>query len=208
MGIGMQEAAGWYGPEELMPIVAELAEAYTMGESSSVSYERARALMETVLWCIAHRDGDDSDYSRGELPAAPLSARDSYRLGLRAIQEKVRTAKERYEELMTVFDAYGNRCCRETVEKGLPAFFRYYDIRFAPADTIITMDYPVPGLDTELEGIDRISAYIDAIREEQAYLRQFPRSYVVDKLRSFHPAYENEFFNLKEIMERPVSLRS
>ena len=43
--------------------------------------------------------------------------------------------------------------------------------------------------------------YIDAIWQEQQYLREFPREYVIDKLLSFHPRYEREYFNLREIME-------
>ncbi|MGN0343093.1 MAG: DUF6179 domain-containing protein [Roseburia sp.] len=61
-------------------------------------------------------------------------------------------------------------------------------------------DYPVFGLDMDLEGIDRISAYLDAIREEQMYLRKFSRDEVIARLRSFHPHYEREYFNVREIV--------
>ena len=52
-----------------------------------------------------------------------------------------------------------------------------------------------------MEGIDMIAQYIDAIWEEQQYLNKFPRSYIIDELRLFHPRYENEFFNIKKIVE-------
>ena len=68
-------------------------------------------------------------------------------------------------------------------------------------DNIITMDYPVFGLDMEAEGIDRIRQYIDAIWAEQCYLIKFPRNFILEELRSFHPRYEKEYFNLKEILE-------
>ena len=41
-----------YSPEELLPIVAELAASYTGDEHSSISYEKAGQLMEAVLYCI------------------------------------------------------------------------------------------------------------------------------------------------------------
>ena len=75
----------------------------------------------------------------------------------------------------------------------------YYDAKYAPMEHIITMDYPVFGLDMELEGIDRIRQYLDAIITEQQYLMQFDRERIIEKLRSFHPQYEKEYFNLKEI---------
>ena len=63
------------------------------------------------------------------------------------------------------------------------------------------MDYPVFGMDNTLDGIDRIRQYIDIIWNEQRYLQKFPREYIISELRAFHPDYENEFFNLKEIVE-------
>ena len=39
-----------YDMEELMPIVARLTEEFTSGESTSVTYERARSLMEAVIY--------------------------------------------------------------------------------------------------------------------------------------------------------------
>ena len=41
-----------YEMEELVPIVASLSEKYTSKESTSVSYETARQLMEAVMYCI------------------------------------------------------------------------------------------------------------------------------------------------------------
>ena len=60
---------------------------------------------------------------------------------------------------------------------------------------------PIFGLDMSMEGIDMIAQYIDAIWKEQQYLNKLPKEYVLDQLRLFHPKYENEFFNIKEIVE-------
>jgi hypothetical protein len=37
---------------ELLPIVSDLAKKYTSMESSSITYENARMLMESVLYCL------------------------------------------------------------------------------------------------------------------------------------------------------------
>ena len=50
-----------------------------------------------------------------------------------------------------------------------------------------------------LEGIDMIRQYIDSIWSEQCYLMKFPKNYIISELRSFHPKYEKEYFNIKEI---------
>ena len=41
-----------YEMEDLVPIVAKLAEGYTSKESTSITYERAQQLMEAVLYSI------------------------------------------------------------------------------------------------------------------------------------------------------------
>lgn len=205
-----------YSMEDLLPIVARLTEAYTSKESSSITYEKARQFMDAVIYCIAHcegenalresgKDGKENDIeSNKELVAAKgciLSAKEAYELGYQMVVEKVRQTIDKYNELMLYFDHYGNINYRDTVEKALPGFFMYYDAKYAPMEHIITMDYPVFGLDMELEGIDMIRQYLDAIIIEQQYLMQFDRNKIIETLRAFHPRYEKEYFNLKEIVK-------
>ncbi|MDD6194745.1 MAG: DUF6179 domain-containing protein [Lachnospiraceae bacterium] len=186
-----------YSMGELLPVVSVLTEEYTAKESSSVTYEKARQLMEAVIYCIAHAE------TRNVLVTANgvIPAKDAYRIGYDAVVEKVGKTLEKYNAMMEFFHCYGNRNYGDTVEKALPGFFLYYDPKFAPMEHIITMDYPIFTIDNKLEGIDIIAQYIDCIWEEQMYLRQYPREYVVDMLRAFHPRYEQEFFNVKEILE-------
>jgi len=192
-----EEVIGIYSMEELIPIVADLTEQFTLHESSSITYERARQFMEAVIYCIAHLDYE----SNHSIILSKLSAKEAYHIGYEAVVRKVIRTKEKYNRLMAFFDDFGNRNYRDTVEKALRGFFLYYDVKFAPMETIITMDYPVFGLDMTLEGIDMIAQYIDAIWKEQKYLNKFPRDYIIGELYLFHRRYENEFFNIKEIIE-------
>lgn len=188
-----------YGLEELMPIVARLTVEFTSGESTSVTYERARSLMEAVIYCIRHFY--ESDNKDGMLASNVVPAKEAYKQGYEVVCQKVKKTLERYNELLNIFYHYGNENYRDTVEKGLNAFFLYYDAKYSPMENIITMDYPVLGVDMELTGIDMIAQYIDRIYEEQIFLQKFPKTYIIDELRTFHPRYEKEFFNLKEIIE-------
>ena len=192
-----EEVINTYSMEELIPIVGRLTEQFTSYESSSVTYERAGQFMEAVIYCIAHWDYE----TKNGLTVSKPSAEVAYRIGYEGVIRKVKKAQEKYNQLIGFFDDYGNRNYRDTVEKALPGFFMYYDAKYAPMETIITMDYPILGLDRNMEGIDMIAQYIDAIWKEQQYLYKFPKEYVLDELRLFHPKYENEFFNIKEIVE-------
>lgn len=194
--MGKTNITDFYTMEDLIPVVGRLTEEFTFKESSSVTYERARQLMEAVIYCISHFEAGNALATNNT-----LSAMEAYNLGYSVVVEQVKDTQKKYNELMNFFDHYENRNYQDTVEKALPGFFLYYDVRYAPMENVITMDYPVFGMDMNLEGIDMIRQYIDAIWDEQCYLMRFPREYVIGELRSFHPCYEKEYFNIKEIVE-------
>lgn len=221
--------------EELLPVVAKLAERYTAGESTSVAYEKAEQLMGAVLYCIREAEyaeeakecGKDSrecgqgDRLYGKLhsscsmscdeeervaknnetnyiAACPkgMSVQRAYEIGLACVERKVKKALALYNEMQTYFDSYGNRCLYDTFVKGIPEFFKWYDIRFAPQDTILTLDYPVLDDLSAYTGIDRIYEYLVCIRKEQEFLCSFPRAEVIDLLAKYNPAYEDMIDNV------------
>lgn len=194
-----------YKMEELVPIVGKLAQRYTAGESTSVTYEKAEQLMGAVLYCIreaAYAERGDYSCEKGQQKCdilakqEKLSAQQAYERGLACVEKKVRAALSLYNELMTAFDSYGNRCLYDTVVKGMPEFFKWYNMRFAPQDTILTLDYPVLRDLSAYTGIDRIYEYLLCIEKEQAFLRTFSRNDVIDALASYNPAYEDMVDNI------------
>lgn len=204
-----------YKMEELMPIVGKLAQRYTAGESTSVTYEKAEQLMGAVLYCIreqAYAEHENERYGSGSGSEAcgaafmrsesisvrqeKLSARQAYERGLACVEKKVREALSLYNELMLRFDSYGNQCLHETLVKGMPEFFKWYDMHFAPQDTILTLDYPVLQDLSVYTGIDRIYEYLLCIEKEQVFLRTFPRNDVIDALTRYNPAYEDMIDNV------------
>ena len=74
-----------FSMEELLPIVAKLAEKYTSGESSSVTYERAQGLMQAVLYCI-----NETRQEENVLYAAEMSAKEVYQIGYQMVVEKAK----------------------------------------------------------------------------------------------------------------------
>lgn len=203
-----------YEPEELLAVVAQLTEEYTGGKSTSVTYERANYLMEAVLYCL--REYEESglkeepcvlskEASVAGCPAAveeAVTAQTAFRLGREAVWRKVQQAKTQYAQLLEGFCAYGNENYNDTVVKAIPGFFQAYDFRFAPQETIITMDYPVLFPMNGMAGIDAVSVYMDCIRTEQLFLGAFAPEYVVRVLRCYRKDYRKHFFNLCSVMLR------
>lgn len=196
-----------YTMEELIPVAAGLAEKYTAFESGSLTYEKMEQLMGAVLYCIRETEmveakGENlpEEFSEGGLRAGKMPARQAYEAGLARVEQKVKAALALYNELIPEFSSYGNQCLYDTVVKGLPEFFKWYDMKFEPQNTILTLDYPVQKDLSEYTGIDRIYEYIKCIREEQDFLKKFPEEEVIRLLNCYHSEYREIFENICEMV--------
>lgn len=194
-----------YEMEELVPIVAELSERYTAYESTSITYEKANQLMGAVLYCIHEYERSGEEGASGSLVTGEITAREAYQSGFQLVNAKVRAMKELYHGLIRDFRYYGNIALRDTVD-AIPEFLKWYDVRYAPQDTILTLDYPLlvdsvhciqrePGgisaHERRYTGIDAVYEYIKCICIEQRFLNRFPETYVTQVLCGYEEMFEN-----------------
>ncbi len=188
--------------EELVPIVGKLAEQYTAYEHTSMPYEKAEQLMQAVLYCIheAELSGQGGAVADGKVTAQQL-----YEVGLACVEEKARQALGLYNKVSPSFSHYGNQCLYDTMVKGLPEFFRWYDMKFCPQDTILTLDYPVLKDLSGYTGIDKIYEFLLCIQMEQAFLGMFPEGYVKGVLVRHGSQYEDMVVNLCEAVLADVA---
>lgn len=182
-----------YSLEELMPVVIRLSKRYTGFESTSVSYDTLQMLMEAVLYCIR-----EPGVSGGALRPG-RTAQEAYDTGFRLVVKKTEDALKLYNRIAKGMDDYGMECLRDTMQKGMPEFFRRYDPLYHPQDTLLLLDYPVPGFDRALTGVDAIYNYLGCMEREQKYLQQYPRELVIKRLREYHCRYDLLFESVSEI---------
>lgn len=197
------ESSMEYRMEELLPIVAGLAEKYTANESTSISYERAEQLMEAVLYCIKQCN-NQCNKRKQLLSKEGLSAAAAYKQGYEYLIEISKRTQQLYNEMIIDFNSYGNENYHATVTLAIPEFFRRYDARFAPQETLITMDYPTIRPITDCGGIDAISKYVEYIACEQRFLRALPAAYICEVLYQFQADYRKQFYNICRVVLRHV----
>lgn len=185
-----------YTLEELLPVVKKLSEAYTSKESTSIPWETARQLMTAVLYCLNEGDLRPVKTSSSHLRKNHLNADEAYAAGRRLVYEKTVAAKELYQEILNGFDAYENTNYYHTVVLGMPAFFQYYDIDFAPHDHLLTLDYPLLKPLEKQSGINAIWNYLKAVQKEQQFLEQFPRQHILHILQNEYPDYRGQILNI------------
>lgn len=190
-GAGAREESGRGADEcdieELVPVVAQLAQKYAGSDSSSVSYETAQMLMGAAQYCV----NEYAQFGTDSLSCRNLSAAERYRIGKDLVLKKAGRIRELFNEMSASFEDYGIRCLRETVLDGIPGFLKRYDPVFCPQNTILTLDYPVLADLGRLCGADRIYAYLWAIRAEQAFLSGLDKNYVVSVLERHDPEYRD-----------------
>ena len=184
-----------YTIEELVPIVGTLAAKYTSNESTSITYERAEQLMEAVQFCIhEYEDSGEGSLLSGEI----LPASQAYELGLNIVKDKTARALSTYNEIITNFSHYESKCLCDTFVKGIPEFFKWYDVWFEPQHAILTLDYPLLKDISGYEGIDKIFEYIRCIGLEQAFLNGFPMEHVINVLSEGNPYWRDSIDNICE----------
>lgn len=179
-----------------MPIVSELAWKYTGCDHSSVTYEKAQMLMEAVLYCI----NEDRRQEGNALVAKNIPAKEAYEQGRKIVLEKLKKLQTLYNELIPDFKDYGSVCLKDTVRKGIPAFLERYDFRYAPQETLLTLDYPVLRSYGVLSGVDLVLCYMQDIRLEQKFLSKMEDKYIVKVLRKYQRDYEYVLVNICEIV--------
>ena len=186
-----------YEMEELVPIVGKLAEKYTSHESTSITYEKAEQLMGAVLYCI-HELWESS----GNAPSLnkKLSVQRAYEMGAAYVREKTGKALDLYNRILPEFCHYENKCLYDTFVKGIPEFFKWYDIQFEPQNTILTLDYPLLKDISEYTGIDKIFEFIKSIGLEQKFLKLFPAGYVINILSKDNRNWQESMDNICEIV--------
>lgn len=181
-----------YEIEEVLPVVAKLAERYTSKECSSISCQAAEQLLGAAVYCINELDGGASD---SMLQGQKAKCMQSYEAGYQIVLEKVGRAKNVYHNIIEEFDDYGCKNYRETILSGIPAFFTWYDPRFNPQNHILMLDYPVPGMERQKKGVDLILYYLEEIEYEQKFLHCFHRHGIMNLLESICPDYEDLYLD-------------
>lgn len=182
--------------EELLPIISELAQQYTGCESTSITYEKAQSLMEAVLFCLREY-GDSCTHT---LVNGDNSVKEQYKTGRKLLFDKVEEIRKIWNEISLRFADFGVKCLYDTVQKGIPQFLKWYDIRFCPQDTILTLDYPVLTDCSTMAGADAVYAYLRAIRTEQVFLEAFDRNYIMRVLEKYDPDYPDMIENICSIV--------
>ena len=201
-GLERAGAGRWDGltPEEqeralqaLWQALARLAGRYSGMDSTSVSQERAAALLQSMLYTIG-------EVSRLEgVPLGVLLRQDiseAVRRGQRMLEERRRTQRRRWAALCRRAPAVRTVFYTETL-RGLGEFFRRYDTVFEAHLIPCSIDYPLLSpVPERVQGVSYIEAYLGALEVERRFLGAFPAQELEGLYAACVPAWRQAPFNL------------
>lgn len=197
-----------FSEEELLQVVAKRVRKYTSNESTSVTYQTARQILSSVLYCIQEVDFDVSHATAYEESYElsegnnNLTAMKAFEIGLNKKKDKIKRAKKLFASLCVRFEDYHNDCYRETIIDGMKAFFERYDVDFDATNHLLTLDYPLICEVKNIQGIDLIYEYLYRTSLEQEFLGYFSKEEVEKILIAYHRDYSGLIINIASIVLR------
>lgn len=176
--------------EELLRLLDQVIQKSVSYESSSVTYERAQELVEGIMYHIEACGAEEGSLRDENTPLEVL-----YQQGLEITKKRVYRAKAVYTKIIEDFRDYGVENYRETILKGMPAFFLNYDPIYIPQNHILTLDYPPLHPVVDKRGADLILEYLEDIRAEQHFLNRFSENAIIQALEEVCSDYQQDYMD-------------
>lgn len=171
--------------EQFYQLLSKQIDRYTSKESSSIPYTKAIQLMDSILYCIEMAEYTPSKDITLLSSYTKNSLEDEFRLGLANVKKLVIETKELYDSVIEHFHSYGNVCYYDTIIKGIPAFFLYYNPEFDSKNILLTLDYPLLYEIQDKEGVLKIQEYLHCISLEQQFLSRFSKASIENLLSAY-----------------------
>ena len=190
---------------DIISLLGERVEKFTMGDSSSVTKETAERILGSILYCIKSDSNNtikNSTLDKSLIKEENLDIRTAFYNGLLIKKEKIKKAKILCENIKREFYFIDNCYYKDIIWKGMDAFFKNYDVEFNPQYNVLTLDYPLYIEIENLSGIDLIYEYLKRFYIEERFLKKFEIYVIEEVLRGYNDNFNNLVINICKIILR------
>lgn len=177
----------------LISLLGERTDRYTMNESSSVPIEKAEELLKSICFTIGlvvKKQGNSS------LKTENMST--LLKSGWNIIETKLEEGKELLKQVTESGVITENISYRDTVQ-GIEKFFTRYDYRFFAHEIPCDIDYQlcIP-LSDHVMGVEYINEYLFRLLMENRFCKYFKKEIMVQLLQCYCPDYRELLINVFE----------
>lgn len=190
---------------DIISLLRERVEKFTIEDSSSVTKETAERILGSILYCIKSDSNNtikNSSLDKSLIKEENLDIRTAFYNGLLIKKEKIKKAKILCENIKREFYFIDNCYYKDIIWKGMDAFFKNYDVEFNPQYNVLTLDYPLYIEIENLSGIDLIYEYLKRFYIEERFLKKFEIYVIEEVLRGYNDNFNNLVINICKIILR------
>ncbi len=185
---------------QLLELLAETAGYYTKDKSSSLPIETAGGLAASIYYTIglflksrhSIKEAADAIYKQ--------NLKHLFAQGVGILKTKLASCQSLYERVLKTRLQTDNQAYIDTLDYGIPLFFKEYDIRFASHDTPGSIDYPLSVNIEDLVGIEYMEAYLGSMLIENKLCACFQGGEIEALLKSYSKGSKHLLINVFELV--------
>ena len=170
---------------QLMSILNETIGYYTKDESSSVREETAAQITSSIYYTIGLSLKNQPDLKEAINTLQKEDLKYLFSQGEEILKSKTHECRMLHESVLRTRLKTGNLAYIDTLDYGIPLFFKQYDARFASQETPGSIDYPLAISREDLAGIDYIEDYLSRLLLENKFCSYFDGKEIEALLRGY-----------------------
>lgn len=148
---------------QVLNILTETVGYYTKKESSSVREEIALQLTSSIYYTVGLSLKSQSNLKEAIAMLQKEDIKDIFAQGEEILKEKIDKCKNLHEAVIETRLHTKNQAYTDTIDYGIPLFFKEYDMRFASHETPGSIDYPLAISNEDMTGIEYIEDYLNKL---------------------------------------------
>jgi hypothetical protein len=197
-GAGLVEADIRRIQGRIWALLGRQAEAYTLGDSSSVRMETAQELLESMTYVLGISLGTEDGAGFIKTLLDEESYEELFNAGLREVEARVQKGRAMLKEAQDIALTIDNISYHDTL-KELSLFFRRYNYRLFAHAIPCSVDYQLcHSVPEDKKGIDYMNEYLRRLIIETKFIRRFEREAVTLLLKGGCPDYREQLINMYE----------
>jgi len=181
---------------QCIKLLANNAERYNQGESSSVKVEVAQTIMASNFYTIGIylKSLPDISSALDNLKKEPISK--LYQQGRRIINVKLNVAKHLYQFVGKTKIQSPNYTYNATIEEGIKSFFKQYNADYEAHETPASIDYQLMNPVTDLAGVEYIIQYLQNLYMENLFCSKFDTTIIHEVMCGYDKTYKDLLINI------------
>ncbi|MGI6642550.1 MAG: DUF6323 family protein [Bacillota bacterium] len=181
---------------QCLSVLAAGVERLNKGKSSSVKWEAAQTLAESIFYTMGLYLKGQPEVSLAvqTLKIEPLS--EIYRKGRHVLDSQLAFARGLYELVRMTKVSTPDYAYVETIDRGIEDFFRCYDPDFAAHEVPGSIDYQLLNPVMGLAGVEYMIRYLQSLYLENQFCSAFDAAVIDEVMRNYYFEYEDLLDNI------------